>query len=65
MPLFAAGRRAPPVELERVPESLQKTGVTKKALHKALHSNDDLARIAAAWPTLPAPIRRPILALIG
>jgi hypothetical protein len=33
-------------------------------LPKTLETDPDLARILDAWPTLPAPIRRAILALV-
>jgi hypothetical protein len=35
------------------------------ACSNACSNLDDLARIVAAWPSLPAPIRRAMLALIG
>jgi hypothetical protein len=37
---------------------------TATGLEQADAVPPDLARIIAAWPTLPAPIRRAILALI-
>jgi hypothetical protein len=33
-------------------------------LHKQAENDPDLARILQAWPTLPEPIRRAILALV-
>jgi hypothetical protein len=36
-----------------------------RALTKAVESCPDLARIVHAWPTLPEPIRRAVLALIA
>jgi hypothetical protein len=33
-------------------------------LHSQAGNDPDLARILAAWPTLPEPIRRAVLALV-
>jgi hypothetical protein len=33
-------------------------------LHAAAATDPDLARVLAAWPTMPDPIRRAVLALI-
>jgi hypothetical protein len=35
-----------------------------RAEPNSAHSDPDLARVMAAWPTLPAPIRRAVLALV-
>jgi hypothetical protein len=34
------------------------------SLHNPAETDPDLARIIAAWPTLPEPIRRAMLALV-
>jgi hypothetical protein len=42
--------------------------VTQAPFAQGLHAHDaghNLAHILDAWPTLPAPIRRAMLALIG
>jgi hypothetical protein len=41
----------------------ESTGRLDRALTKPLESDPDLARVVEAWPTLPDPIRRAMLAL--
>jgi hypothetical protein len=53
-----------------VPEVLTPQGISAAAIGHwprgwpRLEADPDLARILDAWPTLPAPIRRAILALV-
>jgi hypothetical protein len=60
LPVFETGPRS--AELADWPTASADTRVPD-ALPDAL-IDPDLARIAGAWPTLPEPIRRAILALV-
>jgi hypothetical protein len=60
LPVFETGPR--PAERPDPPSTSADTPVPD-ALSDAL-TDPDLARIVGAWPTLPEPIRRAVLALI-